>query len=81
MLPTIPMTPQTFLQRVLPMRGRKEISPDQELVVFYENIRDPLVTEALGEACERLNSRKLQRDGRRLRFAVEPPPPAPQQFA
>jgi hypothetical protein len=80
-LPTMPMTPQTFLQRVLPMRGRKETSPDQELVVFYENIRDPLVTEALGDACERLNSRKLQRDGRRLRFAVEPPPPAPQRFA
>lgn len=80
-LPTMPMTPQTFLQRVLPMRGRKEISPDQELVVFYENIRDPLVTEAFRDACERLNSRKLQRDDRRLRFAVEPPPAAPQRFA
>lgn len=75
-LPTMPMTPQTFLQRVLPMRGRKESSPDQELVVFYENIRDPLVTEALRDACERLNRRKLQRDDRRLRFAVEPPPAA-----
>jgi hypothetical protein len=75
-LPTMPMTPQTFLQRVLPMRGRKEISPDQELVVFYENIRDPLVTAALRDACERLNRRKLLRDDRRLRFAVEPPPAA-----
>jgi len=75
-LPTMPMTPQTFLQRVLPMRGRKEISPDQELVVFYENIRDPLVTEALRDACERLNRRKLLRGDRRLRFAVEPPPAA-----
>ena len=75
-LPTMPMTPQTFLQRVLPMRGRKESSPDQELVVFYENIRDPLVTEALRDACERLNRRKLQRGDRRLRFAVEPPPAA-----
>jgi hypothetical protein len=56
--------------------GRKESSPDQELVVFYENIRDPLVTEALRDACERLNRRKLQRDDRRLRFAVEPPPAA-----
>lgn len=75
-LPTMPMTPQTFLQRVLPMRGRKETSPDQELVVFYENVRDPLVTEALRDACERLNARKLLRGDRRLRFAVEPPPAA-----
>ena len=75
-LPTMPMTPQTFLQRVLPVRGRKESSPDQELVVFYENTRDPLVTEALRDACERLNRRKLQRGDRRLRFAVEPPPAA-----
>jgi hypothetical protein len=40
--------------------------------VFYENIRDPLVTEALRDACERLNARKLLRDDR-LRFAIEPP--------
>jgi hypothetical protein len=79
-LPTMPMTPQTFLQRVLSVRGRKETSPDQELVVFYENIRDPLVTESLRDACERLNRRKLQRDARRLRFAVEPPPAIHERF-
>jgi len=79
-LPTMPMTPQTFLQRVLSVRGRKETSPDQELVVFYENIRDPLVNESLRDACERLNRRKLQRDGRRLRFAVEPPPATRERF-
>lgn len=79
-LPTMPMTPQTFLQRVLSVRGRKEISPDQELVVFYENIRDPLVNESLRDACERLNSRKLQRDGRRLHFAVELPPATQERF-
>jgi hypothetical protein len=79
-LPTMPMTPQTFLQRVLSIRGRKETSPDQELVVFYENIRDPHVNEALRDACERLNRRKLQREARRLRFAVESLPAVRERF-
>jgi hypothetical protein len=73
-LPTMPMTPATFVQRVLSVRGRKETSQDQELVVFYENPRDPVVNDALRDACARLNRRKLNRDDRRLRFAVEPPP-------
>lgn len=73
-LPTLPMTPQTFVQRVLSVRGRKETSPDHELIVFYENFRDPLVNDALRDACARLNLRKLKRGDRRLRFAVEPPP-------
>lgn len=73
-LPTMPMTPATFAQRVLSVRGRKETSPDHELVVFYETPRDPAVNEALRDACDRLNRRKLQRDDRRLGFAVEPPP-------
>jgi len=73
-LPSMPMTPQTFLQRVLHVRGRKEIDPDQERVVFYENSRDPLVNEALRDACARLNRRMLSRNDRRLRFAVEAPP-------
>jgi hypothetical protein len=72
-LPTMPMTPQTFVQRVLSVRGRKETSPDQELIVFYENARDPLVNDALRDACDRLNRRKLERGDRRLRFVVEPP--------
>jgi hypothetical protein len=75
-LPAMPMTPHTFLQRVLTIRGRKEISAAQELVVFYENPRDPLINEVLRNACVRLNKRALQRDERRLRFAVEPPPAA-----
>lgn len=75
-LPAMPMTPHTFLQRVLTIRGRKEISSDQELVVFYENPRDPLVNEVLRDACGRLNQRSLQRDDRHLRFAVERPPTA-----
>jgi hypothetical protein len=79
-LPTMPMTPQTFIQRVLSVRGRKETSPDQELVVFYENPRDPAVNTALRDACDRLNQRTLRRDDRQLRFAVEPPPATPRRF-
>jgi len=73
----LPMTPETFVNRVFPMRGRKEIEPEQERVVFYANPRDPEVTEALRDACRRLNQRRLQRQGRRLGYAVEPAPAAP----
>lgn len=73
-LPAMPMTPHTFLQRILSISGRKEIGDDQELVVFYENPRDPLVNDALRDACTRLNRRTLRRDDRRLRFAVEQAP-------
>ncbi|HET7505306.1 MAG TPA: hypothetical protein VFK02_30010 [Kofleriaceae bacterium] len=73
-LPSMPMTPQTFIQRVLSVPGRKQIDRNQELIVFYENPRDPLVTEALRDACSRLNRRSLRRQDRRLRFAVEPAP-------
>jgi hypothetical protein len=45
------MTPQTFIQRVLSIRGRKQIDRDQELIVLYENPRDALVNEALHNAC------------------------------
>lgn len=73
-LPSMPMTPQTFVQRVLCVHGRKEITSDHELVVFYENPRDPLINEALRKACERINRRELRRNNRKLRFAVEPSP-------
>jgi hypothetical protein len=73
-LPSMPMTPQTFIQRVLCIHGRKEIGQDHEFVVFYENPRDPLINDALRKACERINRRELRRDDRRLRFAVEPSP-------
>jgi hypothetical protein len=71
-VPATSMTPQTFIQRVLPVRGRKETSQDQELIVFYENPRDPAINELLRNACARLNQRKLQRVRRTLKFAVEP---------
>ncbi len=70
-LSALPMTPETFVSRVFRVRGRKEIEPNIERVVFYENPRDPEVTAALYDACRRLNKRALRRDGRRLRYAVE----------
>jgi len=73
-LPAMPMTPHTFLQRVLSVSGRKELRDDQALVVFYENPRDALVNDVLRDACQRLNRRALYRDDRRLRFAVEQAP-------
>ncbi|MCY7302517.1 MAG: hypothetical protein LH654_05685, partial [Thermoleophilia bacterium] len=65
------MTPETFLQRVFTIRGRKELRTTEELVVFYENPRDPAVNDALRDACQHINKRALQRDGRTLRFSVE----------
>jgi hypothetical protein len=53
-LPSMPMRPQTFIQRALYISGRKaekQIDRDQELVIFYEKPRDPQVNEALRDAC------------------------------
>ncbi len=73
-LTALPMTSENFVSRVFPMRGRKEIGPDLERVIFYENPRDPVVNAGLEDACRRLNDRKLMREGRRLRYAVEEAP-------
>lgn len=70
-MPMLPITADTFASRVFPLRGRKEIDSEAERIVFYENPRDPQVTEAVKDACRRLNQRGLQRDGRRLHYAVE----------
>ena len=79
-LPSIPMSPQTFVQRVLCVHGRKEITSDHELVVFYENPRDPLINEALRKACEHISRRDLRRNNRKLRFAVELSPTKRDRF-
>ena len=79
-LPSTPMTPETFLRRVFTIHGRKEIGETEERVVLYENPRDPLVNDALRHACARINWRELRRNGRALRFAVEPPPRGNRQF-
>ncbi len=68
------ITAETFLSRVFSMRGRKEISPTEERVIFYENRRDPEVTEALRHACRQLNERALTRAGRWLCFRIDEPP-------
>ena len=68
------MTPETYVSRVFPVRGRKEIEPTVEHIIFYENPRDPDVNAALHDACRRLNLRNLQREGRRLHYAVEVAP-------
>ena len=73
-LAAMPMTPQTFAARLFGIRGRRETRPEEEHVVFYENRRDPAVNAVLADACERLNKRRLVRDGRKLSYAVEPPP-------
>jgi hypothetical protein len=73
-LPERRMTPQTFVARMLPMQGRKEGSKDTERIVFYENPRDPEMTEALRGACKRLRERKLNRDNRRLIYEMASPP-------
>jgi hypothetical protein len=70
-LPSLPMTPQTFISRVFSIPGRCVLRPGKELVVFYENTRDPAMNAALRDACTRLNSRKLKRNGRVVQYAVE----------
>jgi hypothetical protein len=66
-----PMSPETFVARVMTVSGRKELRPGEEQVVFYENPRDPEINIAMAAACDELNRRKLKRTGRRLRFRVD----------
>jgi len=73
-LSSMPMTTTTFIRRVFSVHGRKETRPGEELIVFYENPRDPAVNDALHVASARLNSRDLRRGDRALRFTVEPEP-------
>jgi hypothetical protein len=70
-LSSMPMTPHTFISRVFGLRGRKEIRGDEEHVIIVENPRDPDVNAAVAAACERLNRRRLERDGRRLTYSIE----------
>jgi hypothetical protein len=77
-----PMTAAAFVAHVLSIRGRREILPDEERIVFYKNPRDPEINEVLAKACARLNERNLQRGNRRLSYALEEAPKrAPLQVA
>lgn len=62
------MTPQTFVSRMLTFRGRREVYKEHECVLFYDNERDPEMTQALHEACRTLNKRKLKRDDRTVTY-------------
>lgn len=57
--------------RLFPVRGRREQTSSEERIVFYENPRDPEINAALASACAQLNKRRLERQGRRLRYEVE----------
>ena len=70
-LSSLAMTPETFVQRVFTIHGRKEFRANEELIVFYENPRDPAINNVLRDACQHINKRALQRDNRTLRFVVE----------
>jgi hypothetical protein len=72
-----PMTATAFVAHVLSIRGRREIRPDEERIVFYENPRDPEINDVLTKACAQLNERNLQREGRLLRYSLEAPPKKP----
>lgn len=78
-LVSMPMTAETFVSRVLSIKGRREIREDQERVVFYENPRDPEINAVLTQACQRLNTRELHRNGKRVFYEIRPPPPAAPQ--
>ena len=67
-----PMTPYTFMSRIFGIKGRRISRPDEEQIVFYENPRDPEMSQALAEACHELNKRNLIRHGRRLLYSIEP---------
>jgi hypothetical protein len=69
-LPSLPMTTQTFVSRVFSIRGHRVLRPEQELVVFHENARDPEMSAVLRHACARLNSRSLRRNGRLVQYVV-----------
>jgi hypothetical protein len=69
-----PMTAATFVAHVLSIRGRREIRPGEERIVFYKNPRDPEINTVLAKACARLNERNLQRGGRSLSYALEEAP-------
>jgi len=77
-----PMTAAAFVAHVLSIRGRREVRPGEERIVFYKNPRDPEISEVLAKACARLNERNLQRGGRRLSYTLEAAPkPAPLEVA
>jgi hypothetical protein len=69
-LPAMNMIAETFINRVLRTRGRREVYETHERVVFYANPRDPQVTAALTHACFQLNKREIVREDRLVEYVV-----------
>ena len=77
------MDPVTFLERLATLPARRTLTPQQEIITFEYNRRDPEVMELLVTYHEAINARALRlRSGRILRIDVDPapkparPPPA-----
>jgi hypothetical protein len=71
----------TFLARIATLPGRRETTADCITVYIYGNRRDIELMRALHGACCNINKRQLTKDGKRLRYAVEWPDGAPEQWA
>jgi hypothetical protein len=72
------MAPVTFLERVATLPARLRILPQQEILTFLYNRRDPDVMALLAKHCDAINARALRtRSGRTLQLRVEPAPPPP----
>lgn len=69
--PDTPMTTQTVIDRLLSLKGRRELTETTDHIVICANPRDTEMTERVGRACDHINARNLTRDGRRWTFAVE----------
>lgn len=70
------MEPVTFLERIAALPARLRVTPNLEIVTFEFNRRDPEMMELLTASCDAINERGLRlQSGRRLRVAVDEPPP------
>jgi hypothetical protein len=74
--PSDNISAETFIGRLLTIRGRQETTETEQRIIFYENPRDPRISAVLAEACELLNQRRLERDDRRLHFELGRAPPS-----
>ncbi len=71
--PHRPMEWRTFLSRIALLPGRRETTDEKITIYIQANTRDRDMMEALDKACQRINTRKLERDGKQLRFVLERP--------
>jgi hypothetical protein len=62
-----------FLEETIPLPVTCRTSKERLLYQIHANVRQPQRTDQLRQACEVINSRRLRRDGRALRFEVIDP--------